>query len=70
MGTRTPKGMLFGGFLLHKTNQKAFLWVSWYLFLCFIASWSLADRLFMFLRNVLLGRSTGNNKANPHLVAF
>ena len=29
--TRTPKGaMLFGGFLLHKTNQKAFLWVSWY----------------------------------------
>ena len=28
--TRTPKGMLFGGFLLHETNQKAFLWVSWY----------------------------------------
>ena len=27
--TRTPKGMLFGCFLLHKTNQKAFLWVSW-----------------------------------------
>ena len=26
--TRTPKGMLFGGFLLLKTNQKAFLWVS------------------------------------------
>ena len=25
--------MLFGGFLLHKTNQKAFLWVSWYVLL-------------------------------------
>ena len=23
--------MLFGGFLLHKTNQKAFLWGSWYI---------------------------------------
>ena len=32
--TRTPKGMLFGGFLLHKTNQKTFLWVFWYMFLC------------------------------------
>ena len=31
--TRTPKGMLFGGFWLHKTNQKAFLWVSWKVFL-------------------------------------
>ena len=30
LNTRTPKGMLFGGFLLHKTNQEAFLWVFWY----------------------------------------
>ena len=27
--TKTPKGMFFVGFFLHKTNQKAFLWGSW-----------------------------------------
>ena len=35
LSSRTPKGMFFGGFLLLKTNQKAFLWVSWLSFYFF-----------------------------------
>ena len=53
--TKTPKGMLFGGFLLHKTNQKAFLWVSWYVFFFFFSDAKGGGRsvLVDFLRSLL-----------------